>query len=148
MHSLFVTLRRGLAGRPHFHLRILEALGLHKRHQCVEKPNNESIRGMLAKVGSFKLSLPNILAHDSKQLCNSIHALGQACHACIFDNAVPCTARTPLWWGLVCWGRLTQKEGSPHTTHGELFRNRSPARTPRMGLGLENRVRCQGSPCA
>ncbi|KXZ51384.1 hypothetical protein GPECTOR_12g346 [Gonium pectorale] len=48
--SLFVTLRRGYAGTPWFHRRVLEALGLKHRHQCVEKPNNHSIRGMLAKV--------------------------------------------------------------------------------------------------
>ncbi|GLC44212.1 hypothetical protein PLESTB_000753500 [Pleodorina starrii] len=48
--SLFVTLRRGFAGTPWFHRRILDALGLKRRHQCVEKPNNQSIRGMLTKV--------------------------------------------------------------------------------------------------
>uniref|UniRef100_A0A7S3VK90 Large ribosomal subunit protein uL30m n=1 Tax=Dunaliella tertiolecta TaxID=3047 RepID=A0A7S3VK90_DUNTE len=50
VRSLFVTLRRGWIGKPHFHQRVLAALGLHTRHQCVERPNNESIRGMLAKV--------------------------------------------------------------------------------------------------
>jgi ribosomal protein L30 len=50
VQSLFVTLRRGYAGTPWFHRRILEALGLQHRHQCVEKPNNASIRGMLSKV--------------------------------------------------------------------------------------------------
>ncbi|KAG2490392.1 hypothetical protein HYH03_011192 [Edaphochlamys debaryana] len=50
VRSLFVTLRRGYAGTPWFHRRILEALGLKHRHQCVEKPNNTSIRGMLLKV--------------------------------------------------------------------------------------------------
>ncbi|GFR45483.1 hypothetical protein Agub_g6827, partial [Astrephomene gubernaculifera] len=50
VRSLFVTLRRGYAGTPWFHRRILEALGLKHRHQCIEKPNNSSIRGMLAKV--------------------------------------------------------------------------------------------------
>lgn len=50
VNSIFVTLRRGYAGTPWFHRRILEALGLKRRHQCVEKPNNPSIRGMLHKV--------------------------------------------------------------------------------------------------
>lgn len=50
VRSLFVTLRRGFAGKPWFHRRVVEALGLTKRHQCVEKPNNASIRGMLLKV--------------------------------------------------------------------------------------------------
>lgn len=50
MRSLFVTLRRGLAGKPWFHKRIIDALGLSRPHDCVEKPNNASIRGMLSKV--------------------------------------------------------------------------------------------------
>ncbi len=49
VRSLFVTLRRGLAGKPENHRRILAALGLKHPHQCVEKPNNDMIRGMLAK---------------------------------------------------------------------------------------------------
>jgi len=52
VRSLFVTLRRGMAGRPHFHKAVLTSLGLRTRHQCVERPNNSSIRGMLAKVGA------------------------------------------------------------------------------------------------
>lgn len=51
VRSLFVTLRRGLAGKPWFHKRIIQALGLRTRHQCVEKPNTDTIRGMLMKVG-------------------------------------------------------------------------------------------------
>lgn len=50
VNSLFVTLRRSYAGTPWFHRRVLEALGLKTRHQCVEKPNNSSIRGMLQQV--------------------------------------------------------------------------------------------------
>uniref|UniRef100_A0A7R9YT99 Large ribosomal subunit protein uL30m n=1 Tax=Chlamydomonas euryale TaxID=1486919 RepID=A0A7R9YT99_9CHLO len=50
VRSLFVTLRRGMAGKPWFHRRVVEALGLSRRHDCVEKPNNASIRGMLHKV--------------------------------------------------------------------------------------------------
>ena len=50
VRSLFVTLRRGLAGKPWPHRRVVEALGLTRRHDCVEKPNNASIRGMLGKV--------------------------------------------------------------------------------------------------
>lgn len=50
VQSLFVTLRRGFAGTPWQHRRILEALGLKRRHQCLEKPNNSMIRGMLSKV--------------------------------------------------------------------------------------------------
>ncbi len=50
VRSLFVTLRRGMAGKPWFHRRVVDALGLKRRHHCVEKPNNESIRGMLRKV--------------------------------------------------------------------------------------------------
>lgn len=49
VRSLFVTLRRGYSGSPWFHQRILRSLGLRKRHQCMEKPNNETVRGMLFK---------------------------------------------------------------------------------------------------
>lgn len=51
VRSFFVTLKRSYAGTPWFHQRILRALGLKRRHLCVEKPNNISIRGMLHKVG-------------------------------------------------------------------------------------------------
>ncbi len=47
---MFVTLRKGLARRPADQRAVVEALGLKKRHDCVEKPNNAYIRGMLAKV--------------------------------------------------------------------------------------------------
>ncbi|GAX75730.1 hypothetical protein CEUSTIGMA_g3173.t1 [Chlamydomonas eustigma] len=50
IRSLFVTLRRSTAGKPQFQRRIVEALGLSRPHECVEKPNNASIRGMLMKV--------------------------------------------------------------------------------------------------
>lgn len=50
--TLFVTLRRSQAGKPWFHRRVLDALGLTKRLMCVEKPNNGIIRGMLRKVGT------------------------------------------------------------------------------------------------
>lgn len=50
VQTLFVTLRRSLIGKPHFHLKVLTSLGLNKRLLCVEKPNNAAIRGMLRKV--------------------------------------------------------------------------------------------------
>lgn len=50
VRSLFVTLRRGYSRLPHFHRSILVALGLRRRHTCLEKPNNPMIRGMLMKV--------------------------------------------------------------------------------------------------
>ncbi|KAL6759267.1 ribosomal protein L30p/L7e-domain-containing protein [Haematococcus lacustris] len=50
VRSLFVTLRRGLVGKSWMHRRVLTALGLRHPHQCLEKPNNESIRGMVQKV--------------------------------------------------------------------------------------------------
>jgi ribosomal protein L30 len=49
--TFFVTLRRSQAGKPYFHRRVLDALGLTKRLACVEKPNSPVIRGMLRKVG-------------------------------------------------------------------------------------------------
>ncbi len=50
VRSLFVTLRRSMIGTRWQHVRILKALGLKTLHHTVEKPNNSSIRGMLAKV--------------------------------------------------------------------------------------------------
>lgn len=48
--TLFVTLMRGYAGKPWFHRKALEALGLKTRHQCVEVPNSPNVRGRLLKV--------------------------------------------------------------------------------------------------
>jgi large subunit ribosomal protein L30 len=48
--SFLVTLRRSFIGKPWFHKRTLEALGFKHVNQTVEKPNNASMRGQLAKV--------------------------------------------------------------------------------------------------
>eukprot|EP00898_Chlorokybus_atmophyticus_P003398 jgi/Chlat1/4059/Chrsp26S04110 len=49
--KLVITLRRSFAGRPEATRRILTALGLRGRiNQQVERVNNASIRGMLAKI--------------------------------------------------------------------------------------------------
>jgi ribosomal protein L30/L7E len=58
VRSLFVTLRRGTTRKPWFHQRIINALGLSRPHDCVEKPNNASIRGMLLKVGGTGSCMP------------------------------------------------------------------------------------------
>jgi large subunit ribosomal protein L30 len=50
IRSLFVTLKRGFAGKKESQVSIVKSLGLHHREQCVEKPNNSSIRGALDKV--------------------------------------------------------------------------------------------------
>lgn len=50
VRSLFVTLKRSFLGTPWNHRRIIQSLGFSKRHQCLEKPNNSSVRGMLMKV--------------------------------------------------------------------------------------------------
>ena len=50
VRTLFVTLRRSPIGVPHFHKRALKALGLEKRHDCVERANTASVRGALQKV--------------------------------------------------------------------------------------------------
>ena len=50
VRSLFVTLRRSFIGAPWTHREVLRGLGLARRLQCVEKPNNESVRGSLRKV--------------------------------------------------------------------------------------------------
>jgi len=50
IRSLFVTLKRGFAGKKESQVNIVKALGLRHREQCVEKPNNSSIRGALDKI--------------------------------------------------------------------------------------------------
>lgn len=48
--SLFITLRRSFAGTKDNQIRILKALGLRRREQTVQKPNNEHIRGAINKI--------------------------------------------------------------------------------------------------
>jgi large subunit ribosomal protein L30 len=50
MKKLSITLKRGYPGVPEKHRRILQALGLKKRHQVVVKEDIPSIRGMVSKV--------------------------------------------------------------------------------------------------
>ncbi len=50
MQSLFVTLRRSLANTREQHVRVVQSLGLWRREQTVEKPNNASVRGAIDKV--------------------------------------------------------------------------------------------------
>jgi large subunit ribosomal protein L30 len=47
---LYVTLRRGLAGKSKEYLKTLETLGLKRRLQVVEIPNNPASRGQISKV--------------------------------------------------------------------------------------------------
>ncbi len=100
VRSLFVTLRRGYAGRPWFHRRILEALGLKTRHQCVEKPNNSTIRGMLSRVS------PGLVWTASHVLAGSREG-GEAVEGPIsmrlhvrpgpWDDVVFAAVATPCW---------------------------------------------------
>ncbi len=50
MKKLSITLKRGYPGVPEKQRRILQALGLRKRHQTVFKEDVPSIRGMVSKV--------------------------------------------------------------------------------------------------
>ncbi|WP_134704785.1 50S ribosomal protein L30 [Ammoniphilus sp. YIM 78166] len=50
MATLKITLKRSLIGRPQDQKATVEALGLRKLHQTVEKEDNASIRGMVEKV--------------------------------------------------------------------------------------------------
>jgi large subunit ribosomal protein L30 len=50
VQSLFITLKRGLAGKKETHVKTAKALGLRHTFQTVEKPNNASIRGALDKI--------------------------------------------------------------------------------------------------
>ena len=47
---LYVTLRRGLAGKQQTYLQALKALGLRKPRQEIEVANTASVRGQIEKV--------------------------------------------------------------------------------------------------
>jgi ribosomal protein L30 len=49
---LFVTLRRGLAGKQKTFLAVLKSLGLKRPNHEVGVPNNRGIRGQIEKVSS------------------------------------------------------------------------------------------------
>ena len=49
-NKLKVTLIKSTIGCKKDQIATVEALGLRKRHQCVEKPDNPQIRGMSFKV--------------------------------------------------------------------------------------------------
>ena len=48
--TLKVTLTKSTIGCKKDQIATVEALGLKKLHQCVEKPDNPQIRGMIFKV--------------------------------------------------------------------------------------------------
>lgn len=77
IRTLFVTLRRSQAGKPWFHRRVLDGLGLKKRLTCVEKPNNPTIRGMLRKVRHFlpRWNMVKVLVYKrvARQACTMPH---------------------------------------------------------------------------
>lgn len=83
--TFFVTLRRSQAGKPYFHRRVLDALGLTKRLACVEKPNSPVIRGMLRKVGQQLLLSDVVHLWPQWLLCNKVPAAlpTAACHMCL-----------------------------------------------------------------
>ena len=47
---IYVTLRRGLAGKQRTYIDTLKSLGLHKVRQEVQVANNEAVRGQIDKV--------------------------------------------------------------------------------------------------
>ncbi len=47
---LEITYRRSAIGRPPTQRRTIEALGLHKLHDTVRRPDSPSIRGMVDRV--------------------------------------------------------------------------------------------------
>lgn len=49
-NKLQITLTRSVIGRSEDQKKTVEALGLKKLHQTVEKPDNAAIRGMINKV--------------------------------------------------------------------------------------------------
>lgn len=49
-NTIKVTLKKSTIGCKKDQIATVEALGLKKLHQCVEKPDNPQIRGMIFKV--------------------------------------------------------------------------------------------------
>lgn len=49
-NKLQITLTRSVIGRKEDQVKTIEALGLRKLHQTVEKDDNPAIRGMINKV--------------------------------------------------------------------------------------------------
>lgn len=72
-NTLFVTLRRGLAGKKAVYLATLKSLGLRKPRQVVEVQNNSASRGQIEKVRATTGMMPK--SHDTRRLRN---------HACCF----------------------------------------------------------------
>eukprot|EP01023_Acetabularia_acetabulum_P054996 TRINITY_DN6289_c0_g1_i1.p1 TRINITY_DN6289_c0_g1~~TRINITY_DN6289_c0_g1_i1.p1 ORF type:complete len:191 (+),score=34.30 TRINITY_DN6289_c0_g1_i1:40-573(+) len=48
--KLYLTLRKGLAGKPRFLKNMLQTLGFHRCHETVEVKNYPSVRGVVEKV--------------------------------------------------------------------------------------------------
>ena len=48
--KLFITLKRGLAGKKETHVKTATALGLRHTQQTVAQPNNASVRGAIDKI--------------------------------------------------------------------------------------------------
>ncbi|MCB1058608.1 MAG: 50S ribosomal protein L30 [Calditrichaeota bacterium] len=50
MAKLEVKLVRSVATRPYFHRKIVTALGFHRLNETRVLPDNEAVRGMIAKI--------------------------------------------------------------------------------------------------
>ena len=61
--SLFVTLRRGMAGVREHHVRIVESLGLKHREHTVELSNSASARGAIDKVSAVVVRRAVVAVH-------------------------------------------------------------------------------------
>ncbi len=57
--KLRITLKKSRIGRPKSQRKILNGLGLRRRHQVVERENTPAIRGMVKKV-DFMLDVQEI----------------------------------------------------------------------------------------
>lgn len=48
--KLFITLKRGLAGKKETYVKTATALGLRHTNQTVAQPNNQAVRGAIDKI--------------------------------------------------------------------------------------------------
>jgi ribosomal protein L30 len=84
VRTFFITLRRSPIGTPWLHKRILDALGLKRRHDCIERPNNAVIRGQLQKARTQ----PAARAGEGRRAPNQRSGRGRG-------TAQACPARSP-----------------------------------------------------
>lgn len=88
---LYITLKRSFAGAKETQIDTLKALGLVHRHQTVQKPNNEAIRGAVNKVRIANCNcgrrMEALIQTNLSDLINSFKARRSPCMFATFQPA-------------------------------------------------------------